>query len=281
MYKLICIDMDGTLLDTKKQISNANKQALKAAHDKGVHIVITTGRIYCNAAYYSNLIEVNSPVIAANGALIKEKNKTEPIYKCVIPERLNMDILRLCNKYKVSPNFVATRDLYCGTLRMGYGVYYFVYKTKMKESNVKIHIVKGKRNWDNVIKKQADEIIKCEIYDNNISKIKSIKKDLEALGELEVFSAGETGLDITSRHVSKGTALKFLAQHYNINEDEIIAIGDSDNDIDMIESAGLGVAMGNAIEAAKKNADYITSTNDQDGVAQVINKFVICTPEGV
>lgn len=142
-------------------------------------------------------------------------------------------------------------------------------------------MVKGNINWNKIIKTQTDEIIKCEIYNKDISKIESIKKELESLGELEVIDSSKGGLDLTLKNISKGTAVKYLAHHYNIKQDEIIAIGDSDNDIAMIEFAGLGAAMGNARESVKSKANYITSTNDQDGVAEVINKFVNNTPCGV
>ena len=79
-YKMICIDMDGTLLNRRKKISDVNKKAIKKAHDMGVEIVVTTGRLYNNAAYYSQLLGVNSPVIAANGAIVIDQKTNDIIY---------------------------------------------------------------------------------------------------------------------------------------------------------------------------------------------------------
>ena len=275
MYKLICIDMDGTLLNNKRKISKASKEALKAAHNMGVQIVITTGRIYCNAAYYSDLIGVTSPVIAANGAIIREKDKEEPIYKRVVPQEVNLKILELCNKYKVYPNFQASNTIYGGNRLISLILYYFVYKTKSKKHKVRIHGINSREKWNEILTIYEQEIIKCEIYDRNKTKINEIKKALQDLGEIEVVSVGHNGIDITSKNVCKGTAVKALADYYKIKREEVIAIGDNDNDIEMIEYAGLGVAMGNSKASIKDIADYVTATNDEDGVAKVINKFIL------
>jgi Cof subfamily protein (haloacid dehalogenase superfamily) len=275
MYKLICIDMDGTLLNSKRKISEASKDALKAAHNMGVQIVITTGRIYCNAAYYSDLIGVTSPVIAANGAIIREKDKEEPIYKCVIPQEVNLKILELCNKYKVYPNFQSSRDIYGGNALVSFILYYFVFKTKSKEHNVRIHGINSIEKWNKIFAKYEQEIIKCEIYDRDKTKISKITKALQELSELQVVNGGHNGVDITCKNVCKGTAVKALADYYKIRSEEVIAIGDNDNDIEMIEYAGLGVAMGNSKASIRDIADYVTATNDEDGVAKVINRFVL------
>jgi len=275
MYKLICIDMDGTLLTSKRKISQATKDVLKSAHNMGVHIVITTGRIYCNASYYSELIGVTSPVIAANGAIIKEKDKEEPIYKCVIPEEFNLKILELCNKYKLCPNFQTSKDIFGGNTLISFLLYYIVYKTKSKRHKVRIHGINSREKWNKIFSNYKQEIIKCEIYHRDRAKISKIKEDLQSLNELQVVSVGPYGLDITSKNVSKGTAIKVLADYYKIKREEIIAIGDNDNDIEMIKYAGLGVAMGNSKTSIKNIADYVTATNDEEGVAQVVNRFIL------
>ena len=275
MYKMVCIDMDGTLLNSKRKISEVNKKILKQANEKGVHIVITTGRIYCNAEYYSNLLQVNSAVIAANGSIIKEKNQEIAINISVIPKETNLKILDICNKYRVNPNFQTARHIYGGNGLISFLLYYFAFKTGSKEHEVKIHNVRGNKNWEKVLENEKAEMIKCEIFHSDKGRMKKVRSAIEALGELQVVSSGEYGIDITHKGVSKGTAVEVLAKHYNIKREEIIAIGDSLNDVEMIEYAGLGVAMGNAKEQVKKVADYIAPTNDEDGVARVIEKFIL------
>lgn len=275
MYKMVCIDMDGTLLNSKRKISEINKKILKKANDRGVHIVVTTGRIYCNAAYYSNLLGVNSAVIADNGAIIKERDKEIYISKKVIPEEINLKILDICNKFKANPNFQTSHEIYGGNGIVSFLLYYFVFKTGLKDYEIKIHSVGSSKKWKKVLAKQKNEIIKCEIFHHDKLRMKNIRDAIEALGELKVVSSGQYGIDITHRGITKGSAVEILAKHYGIMREEIIAIGDSLNDVEMIEYAGLGVAMGNAKESVKTIADYVTTSNDEDGVAQVIEKFIL------
>jgi Cof subfamily protein (haloacid dehalogenase superfamily) len=277
MYKLVCIDMDGTLLNSKRKISNANRVALKKAYDMGVHIVITTGRIYINAAYYSNLVGVDSPVIAANGGIIKEKN--EFIYKRTMSREVNTKILEICNKYKANPRFHTSKDTYDGKSFFDYMnlvfLYEFVLKIKSKGYKVRLHHIKNAKQWTSVFKTEEKEIIKCDIIDKDIEKIKKIKDELKKIESIQVLGAGLHSVEVTHKSVSKGSAVKYLAQRYNIKKEEIITIGDNENDIEMIQYGGLGVAMGNAIEMLKDSADYIAATNDEDGVAKVINEFIL------
>lgn len=281
MYRLVCIDMDGTLLNSKRKISNANRDALKKAYDMGVHIVITTGRIYVNAAYYSDLIGVDSPVIAANGGIIKDKN--EFIYKQTMSMETNTRILEICNKYKVNPRFNTSKDIYDGKNFLDYMnlvfLYQFVLKIKSKIHKVRLHHIKSDKQWAEVFRIEEKEIIKCDITDSNTEKIRKIKMELKKIESIKVLNAGEHSVEVTHKSVSKGSAVEYLAQRYKIKVEEIITIGDNENDIEMIEYGGLGVAMGNAIPVLKDRADYIAATNDEDGVAKVINEFILNSKE--
>lgn len=103
-YKLICIDMDGTLLDDNHKVSNENKLALKAATEKGVKVAITTGRIFCSAKYYSDLIGVDAPVIASNGAYVREKNSDKPIFENPLPAKILHEVYSIIRKYGLHVN---------------------------------------------------------------------------------------------------------------------------------------------------------------------------------
>lgn len=282
MYKLVCIDMDGTLLNSKREISETNKKALKKAFDMGVHIVITTGRIYINAEYYSNLIGIESPIIASNGAIIKEKGSNEFIYKAAIPKEINLQILEICNKYKLYPRFHTITDIYYSDSMfnfMNIMLYLsFTIKVKSKDHRVRMHYIRSKRKWNKIFNYNKEDIVKCEIYSFDKEKIKNVYDELKKIETITVVP-GFSSLEITPKGVSKGSAIKYLAEKYKIKREEIVAIGDSENDIEMIQYAGFGVAMGNAIKAVKDKANYITTSNDEDGVAKVINEFIIDSEE--
>ncbi|MBC2580797.1 Cof-type HAD-IIB family hydrolase [Clostridium sp. DJ247] len=274
-YKLVCIDMDGTLLNSKRKITENTRSVLKNAHNNGVHIVITTGRIYDNAEYYSDLIGVKSPVIAANGAFIKEKDKDEIIYKSILGKKLSTKILNICSKYEAALEFHTSQKMYLGNKLDKSIINLLMQKTLLKEEKIEIIHVKNIEQWKTILHNEEENIVKCIISNRNEEELQKIRNEVEKLDDVEVVSSARDNIEITCKGTSKGRAVEILAGYYNLKREEIIAIGDSENDLSMIEYAGLGVAMGNAIDLVKRKANYITDTNDEEGVAKAVNKFIM------
>jgi Cof subfamily protein (haloacid dehalogenase superfamily) len=277
-YKLLCIDMDGTLLNRKKIVSEYTKNAIRKAHELGVHVVIATGRVYNNAAFYSNLIGVKSPVIASNGAIIKEKTEDKVIYKNKLGAYNLKKIIDICEKHKLKVNLNTHNSIICSSRFVYIITKYLFLKSMINAEDGKMNI--KYMSTDKLLKyieKNDEDIIKCEIININEQKLNGSKEDFKKVKTLEIVSSSKKNIEITSSCVSKGQAVEALAKYYNIKRDEIITIGDSQNDLSMIEYAGLGVAMGNGTELVKSKADYITDTNDNDGVAKVIDKFILNT----
>ena len=269
--------MDGTLLNSRKQISAATQAILLKAHERGIHVVISTGRTYADAEYYARLVGLRSPIIAANGAYIQEHEQHQLIYQSLLSEKLALKILDICNQYHVTPSFHTPEKEYYGNIFLIILWYLLRFKNKIKRNNngVKRRYVISKRQWRKVIAKEQAQILKCIIIDLNQKKINQIRQALAEVRELEVASSGSNNIELNCKGISKGKGVEILAQYYNLKKDEIIAIGDGENDLSMIEYAGLGVAMGNATDKVKEKADYVTDTNDNDGVAKVIDKFVL------
>ncbi|MGL4774305.1 MAG: Cof-type HAD-IIB family hydrolase [Clostridium sp.] len=274
-YKMICIDMDGTLLSSTKGITKRSKNAIKEAHELGVKVVVTTGRLFSNAAFYSHILGVETPVIAANGAVIRELKKEEVIYECPLSYENSIDLLDLIDKYNIVAHFHTSDTIiansyisYLAGKRVMGNTHHPDYKTKVIR-------VSGRKKWEETLRKYDGDILKCILFSFNSKKISSFRAELKNNNNLVTFGGGRRSLEINSANVSKGNAVRELAKRLNINKEEIICIGDNENDVSMIEFAGLGVAMGNGIDAVKKKAKYITDTNDQDGVAKVIEKFIL------
>lgn len=273
-YKLVCIDMDGTLLNSRHKVTDYTKEILRKTHDKGVHIVISTGRIYTDAEHYSNLIGVRSPVIASNGAFIKEKDRDEVIYKSILDESLAIKILNICTKYNIAPVFYTPHRLYCGSLLVM--SYYCTAKLRgLMSRNIEVKYIPFRNKWDGILHKEKDNIVKCEVYHKNEDKLRSIRNELKNINDIEVVSSSKYNIEVTCKGVSKGRAVEILANYYNLKNEEVITIGDSENDLSMIEYAGLGIAMGNAIDIVKEKASFVTDLNDNEGVAKAINKFIL------
>ncbi|GIM29475.1 haloacid dehalogenase [Clostridium polyendosporum] len=274
-YKLVCVDMDGTLLNKRRKISEETKRVLQKAHDLGVHIVITTGRVFNNAAYYSNLIGVKSPVIAANGAIIREKDKDEIIYKKDLDRNICLEIFKIAKKHNVTPHYHTMENIFVGNRIHKFFVNLLIAKPLPKEHEVAVTYIGSMNQWEEIFKTHGGDIVKCIIVHQSVSRLKKVREELEKIKNVEVVSSNKYNIEVIAKGVSKGGAVEALAKYYGLKREEVICIGDNENDLSMIKYAGLGVAMGNSIDIVKKNADYITDSNDKDGVAKVIKKFIL------
>ncbi|ERI89913.1 Cof-like hydrolase [Clostridiales bacterium oral taxon 876 str. F0540] len=272
MYKLLCTDMDGTLLNSEGKISEKNLKYIKMAHDKGVKVTICTGRIYTSASYFADLIGVQVPVIAANGAYIREKDRDEVIYKSVLGYENCKKVLKVLKKYEINPHFNSPSVIFTGKISHASANYEKANKILPKDKQIDIRVVE---NWEEIFIQYEDDILKCICIDDDIKKLFKAKEELLQQEGLEVVSSNYNNFEVMCKGVSKGKAVEILAGYYNIKKEDIICIGDNENDISMIKYAGLGVAMENGESFVKNAADYITKSNNEDGVAKVIEKFII------
>ncbi len=268
MYKLIAIDMDGTLLKEDKTISTKTKEALKRAREEGVKIVLTTGRPIQGIKNYLNelqLIGEDDYVIGLNGALICKCSDYSIISS---NETLNgKDLKYIYNKVKELKTyfhaFTKNEDL-------------VNIESKFSEDEEKrINLKVRKVNFLTEIN-DDDEILKAVLEEEKdiLDKVTSqIPKEL--FEEYSVIRSVDFMIEFMKKGCNKATGIEKLAKHLGISKEEIIAIGDASNDKEMIEYAGLGVAMGNAEDEIKMLANFITKSNEEDGVAYVIDKFII------
>lgn len=276
-YRLLCVDIDGTLLNGKREISAYTKEKIKEAMKFGVVVAITTGRFYENAVYYSGLIGEKVAVIASNGAIIKARSGMPAICRGVLGKQNVERILRICHVHGATVNFHTKDGMICSSLL----VYLFMRKFflrsmgKMNFGKIDLKYIPGKTKMMRLLEQRENEIVKAEVIARKLETISRLRRELLKLGTVEIVSSDRHNIEITAGDVSKGRGAEFLARHLRITREEVIAVGDSENDLSMIEFAGLGVAMGNSPELIKSKADYITDTNDRDGVAKVIDKFIL------
>ena len=272
MYKLICTDMDGTLLNSEGKISERNLMAIKEAHNKGVKVTVCTGRLFTSARYFADLMEVKVPVIAANGAYIREKDKNNIIYKSVLGIKNCEIILEVLHKYGINPHFNTADIVFTEKIIHSSESYAKINKTLPKNRQIDIRVVD---DWDKILDEYKEDILKCICIDDDVEKILKAKEELLKYDELEVVSSHYNNFEVMCKGVSKGRAVEILAGFYNIKKEEIMCLGDNENDISMLKYAGMGVAMGNGEDYVKKVADFVTDTNNNDGVAKAIEKFIL------
>ena len=275
--KLICIDMDGTLLNNNHEVSDRNKEALRKAKELGVNIAIATGRLFCSARYYSDLIGVDTAVIASNGSYVKAKYEDKALLENPMAKEMAIEIYNIVKKYGLSANFNSW-----DTLLREYPIpenhtYHAMNSLVTEDKRVKFLI--DETNFINTIENFGGAILKAIVIEENEDKsnLWAAKKELkDTFGDqLQVVSSGDNNFEVMVGSSSKGNAVAYLAKTLNILPEEVMCIGDSENDLSMIQFAGVGVAMGNGLDLLKQAADYITDTNDNSGVAKAIEHFVL------
>lgn len=270
--KLICIDMDGTLLNDEKTINEENLKAIKRASEKGVKIAICTGRLFTSAKYYGQLIGVKAPIIASNGAYIREKDEEKVIYELELGKTNCKQIQDIVRKYNLKVYYNTSNSVIAANGFPKEYNYAEMNKTLAEEFRIKLI---DAMDIDATLMEKGHAILKCICISEDVVDMKKAREELSKLNKFEIVSSGSNNFELMSKGVSKGKAVQVLAYRYNIMPDEIMCIGDNENDLSMIEYAGIGVAMGNGSELVKNVADFVTDTNNNSGVAKAIDKFVL------
>ncbi len=268
-YKLIASDFDGTIYTSDYKIADGTKEAMKEYMDKGGKIVISTGRLY--ASIKKQMLEMGldkGEVIVYQGSGVYDVATDKPILEYNIDTDVATECLR----------FIDDREGF-------YGLMYYEGKCYVPERNMLIDFFLSILKVDDTIvtgMRMSDYIAKNAIKPTKILLLSLPDKQgdiadecREKFSEYLTFSrANEILVEVVNKDASKGNALRYVAEEmYGLTRDEVIAIGDAENDISMIEYAGLGVAMGNAMDELKAVADLVTITNDESGVAKIIREY--------
>lgn len=267
MYKLIALDMDGTLLNSDKIITEKTKSALIAAKEKGVKVVLASGRPIDGLRRYLkelDLVDTDEYVLSYNGCLVQETKGDAIIHEVGLKGEDLHYIYDLSTKLGVNIHAFSSKD---GLITPKTSKYTKI-EASMNGIDIKIVDFKKIDKDETIIKIML--IDEPDILDLAISKLPK-----EAYERYNIVKSTPHFLEVINKEGNKGAGLKALAKHLNITKEEIIAVGDAGNDLEMIEYAGLGVAMENATDEVKKSANYMTSSNNEDGIAQVIEKFIV------
>ncbi|NLJ41752.1 MAG: HAD family phosphatase [Clostridiales bacterium] len=262
-YRLIAIDLDDTLLGTDLKISPKNREAILAAVEQGVQVTIATGRMYISAVNFAVELGLDIPLITYQGGLIKESNSGDILYNQTLPVDICQKVIQACQAKGVHLQVYIDDE------------YYIESENEYSEFYGRNVGLKGVTvgSLDKFLDRRPNKLL---IIDKP-KRITEIWKEFSPIfgQDIEISASKPIFLEFTHKEATKGKALKYLSGLKDIPKDEIIAIGDGHNDVSMIDYAGLGIAMKNAPEEVRNSADYVTATNDEDGVAQAIYKFVL------
>lgn len=288
MYKLIAIDLDGTLLNSYGEITQKNKEAIQYAVNEGVEIVLASGRDPKTIEEISLELGIKNFLIAGNGASVYDIKQEKNIYENFLEIEKALKIIRICKDNSIFFNIYTTTGII--TESLDYNVKVFNNENSFKPNKKRTNIEIVKNIYDYVEEKRPNilKIIICDenkiIFNNIIEKIKKVR-DVEVLDvehmskkiirigtqeyKIEYFYT-----EVTNKDANKWDAIKFLLRKLNIEENEVICIGDNINDEKMVKNAGIGIVMKNSALEKQKIADYVTDDNNSDGVGKAIFKYI-------
>ena len=275
--KLVALDLDGTLFDNSSRISKRNLTAIRSITDKGIHVVISTGRPFEGIPFDQIKGTGINYAITANGSGIYEISTGKCLYENAMDEELVTPIL----------NFLLTRDIHMDAFIGGKG-YTPVQCVETAQkltvpSSIKNYIITTRTRLDNILQFIHENQLKVQkmtlnfypAADGTLIDRETVRKFLVSNPSITTVCGGYNNLEFTRADANKGVGLRKLAEILGVNPDAAMAIGDTENDLAIIEAAGIGVAMGNATDAVKARADYVTTTNTKDGVAAAIEHFIL------
>lgn len=266
--KLVALDLDDTLLDSSLKISKDCIRVIQEVRQRGVKVTISTGRMYRSALPYAQQLGLDVPLITYQGAWVKSSLSGEVLYFKPVPKNLASEVM----------NFFKAAGVHCHS--------YYNDQLVMESLSAE---GKAYSQLAGVAPIIVDDLI-AQLATDEAIKIMAIAHDEKLLLDMERKLKREYGenlhitrskpcfLEVMHREANKAKALEVIAGHFGIDQQEVMAVGDSYNDIEMLEWAGVGVAMGNAFKAVKDIADFVTASNEEEGVTEALRRFVLLEP---
>ena len=288
MYKLVAIDLDGTMLDSYGMVTEETKKTIKKVEEQGVSVIIASGRPIDSIKSIANEIDSKKYFISGNGAIIYDMEKEEIIYEKCMPKEKVLEIIKICEENSIAYNVYTEKEILATALK--YNVLYYNKENLKKEESKKTKITIVKDMYEYVKNKEDTNFLKITVCDETKSVFNSIIRKFKEIKDIEVldvshmsrktirqgtedFSIEYYYTEISRTNVDKWYAIEYLMENLNLKREEIMAIGDNINDKMMIENAGLGIAMEQSTPVIKIIADDVAPSNNDDGVAKILQKY--------
>lgn len=288
MYKLVAVDLDGTMLNSYGVVTEKTKKTVEKCIKSGTEVIIASGRPIDSIKAIAKEISSNKYFIAGNGALVYDIQKDEVIYEKYMSKQKVLEIIKLCEENSISYNVYTDKAILATALK--YNVLYYHKENLKKEENKKTNISIVENMYEYVKKMKEEKFLKVTVCDASKTIFNSIIRNLRQIEGIEVLDVAHMSrkvikqgtedipieyyyTEISVEKVDKWHAIEFLMEKEGIKKEEVIAIGDNINDKSMIENAGLGIAMKGSTPVVCDVAKYITDSNNEDGVATALEKF--------
>ncbi|HHY28762.1 MAG TPA: HAD family phosphatase [Desulfitobacterium dehalogenans] len=263
--KLVATDLDDTLLQDDLTLSERNIEAIRQAKEQGVYFTFATGRMPASARPYAEQLGLDIPIITYNGAMIQEAISGEILYRKVIPVKLAREVISYLLGQGAHLHMYRQDHVYVQKMNGLSEAYAQKTRVPVEEGDLIELLSEEKDGVEKIIIFTSPE--ELEIWRGKIQE--------RFPGQLHLTSSKPYFLELNHPEVNKGRTLLNFAHGLGIKPEEIMAIGDSLNDMEMIRCAGLGVAVENALQEVKDAADVVTASNEEDGVAKAIEEYVL------
>ena len=270
--KMIGLDLDGTLLTDKKELTARTKAVISSALRRGIVVLVATGRPWMGIPEELRNFPGVRYALTSNGARIIDAQEERVIEEHLLSPELALQALEICGKYDTLQEVYFDGQGYAPADKMAVVERYhrnpsmceYMRNTRIPVDNIAELVKEENRGLDKVQALFADMEERTQAW-----------RELREVSGLELVGSLRYNIEINTAGVNKGTGLVNLGKVLGIKREEIMAFGDGDNDIVMLKEVGIGVAMANAEDKVKETADYITLSNEEDGVAEAIEKLVL------
>ena len=268
MYKLLALDMDGTILTSQKTVSPATVKAINNLIKRGTAVTLCTGRGVAELKDYTDDFSAIPYGILNSGGCVYDFTKRQSIHRILLDDSSLIECIRAAQKVKAMP-YLLTEDASVAQAedmrdvsRFQMGMYQSLYD----------RVATIVPDMETYVREHPGKSLKLCSFHRDSGTREQTRREIEHLG-MELADAETTSLEISPRGVTKALGLQILCRYLGIPIEESVAVGDADNDIDVLKAAGLSVAMGNANKTVKDLCDVIVADNDRDGVVEVIDRF--------
>jgi Cof subfamily protein (haloacid dehalogenase superfamily) len=262
-YRLLACDLDGTILEHNRHISDRVRRAISLAKERGVQITLVTGRSFQSALPYARLINVHLPLVCYQGGLIQHPDTGETLYRASLARELAQETIELSQARGWQLLLYTTDEIILSEYRYPEDVYRLMLGPTVRQvEDLGAAVDGGPIKMTILAAEDASPAIEHEMHERFV-------------GRMEIIRSHSMFVEAIPAGVSKGRALAWLAEYLDIPQRSIMAIGDQDNDASMVAWAGLGIAMGNGSPSCKSAADWIAPTIEEDGSAEAIERFLL------
>lgn len=290
MYKLVAIDLDGTLLNSFGEVTENTKNVLLEAKEKGIEIVLASGRPISSTKSLAVEIGLDNYIISGNGAVVYDIKNEEVVYDKFLSKEQVFNVIDVCEANSIFYNIYTEDEVITKSLNYNVLFYHKENIKKIEEKRTHINVVSNVKEY--IEQSGNTKFLKITVCDESKMIFNGIIRKLKELGGLDIlnvehmsrkkFKLGTEEVsieyhytEITNENVNKWTAIEYLLNKLNIDKNDVVAIGDNINDREMIENSGLGIVMGNSNPIMKEIGKVVVADNNSEGVLEAFNKYIL------